>query len=62
MLLVGQQASVDGVRQPPFQAPQGFLGGLALGQLAPVIGLAGAGSADLDHGHHVQGVVQPAVA
>jgi hypothetical protein len=44
------------------EAPQGFLGRLALGQFAPVVGLAGAGSADLDHGHHVQGVVQLAVS
>jgi hypothetical protein len=60
-VLVSQQAPVDGVRQPAFQAAQGFLGGLALGQLALVVGLAGAGSADLDHGHHVQRVIQLAV-
>jgi hypothetical protein len=60
-VLIGQQAPVDGIRQPALQAPQRFLGGLALGQLAPVVDLAGAGPADLDHGHHVQGVIQLAV-
>jgi hypothetical protein len=33
-MLIGQQAPVDGIRQPPFQTAQGFLGRLALGQLA----------------------------
>ena len=61
VVLIGQQAAVDGVRSPPFQAPQGFLGRLALGQLALVVGLPAAGSADLDHGHHVQGMVELAV-
>jgi hypothetical protein len=61
MLLVGQQASVDGVRQPPFQPAQRFLGRLALGQLSPVVDLAGAGHSDLDHGHHVEGVIELAV-
>ena len=49
--LIEDQAAVDGVRQAAFQAPQGFLGGLALGQLALLVGLPGAGPADLDHGH-----------
>ena len=61
MLLIDQQTAVDGVRQPPFQAPQGLLGRLALGQLAPVVDLPGAGPADLHHRHHVQGVIQHAV-
>ena len=62
MRLIGEEAAVDGVRQPPFQTPQGFLGRLALGQLAPVVGLLRAGPADLDHGHHVEGMVEPAVS
>ena len=33
----------------------------ALGRLTPVAGLPGAEPADLDHGHHVQGVIEPAV-
>jgi hypothetical protein len=60
-LLIGQQATVDGVRQSAFQAPQRFFGGLALGQLALVIGLPSTRPADLDHRHHVQGVIQLAV-
>ncbi len=59
--LVGDQAPVDGVRQPALQAPQRFLDRLVLGQLAPVVGLPGAGTADLHDRHHVQGVVQLAV-
>ena len=59
--MIGDQAAADGVRQPPFQAPQGFFGGLALGQLALVVGPPGAGPADLHYGHHGQGVMQLAV-
>ena len=61
-MLVGQQLAVDGVGQPSFQAAQGFLAGLALGQLASVVGLSGGGVADLDDGDQVQGVVELAVA
>ena len=41
--LIGDQAPVDGVRQPALEAPQCFLGRLALGQLAPVVDLPGLG-------------------
>jgi hypothetical protein len=42
VLLIDGQAPVDRIRESPFQAPQRLLGRLALGQLAPVIGLPGA--------------------
>jgi hypothetical protein len=31
---VGLQAAVDGVADPPLEGPEGFFGGLALGELA----------------------------
>jgi hypothetical protein len=37
VVLIVEQAPVHGVRQPPLQAAQRFLGGLTLGQLAPVL-------------------------
>jgi hypothetical protein len=46
-MLIGEQASVDGVRQPALQAAQGLLGRLALGQLALVADVLDAGPADL---------------
>jgi hypothetical protein len=36
---IGEQGPVDSIRQPLFQAAQGFLGRLAFGALAPVVGL-----------------------
>jgi hypothetical protein len=42
-MAISEQAPVDGVRQPPFQAPQRFLGGFPFGALAPVVGLPAGG-------------------
>jgi hypothetical protein len=38
-VLVGHEPLVDGVGQASFQAAQGLLAGLALGEFAPVVGL-----------------------
>lgn len=60
-LLVGDELAVHQVRQSPFQAPQRFLGGLALGALALVILAARrAGVADLGDGIAGPGVVSTA--
>jgi hypothetical protein len=45
-----------------FQAAQGFLAGLALGQFASVVGRPGSGMADLDDRDQVQGMVELAIA
>jgi hypothetical protein len=61
-LVVGQDATVDGVRQPALQAPARLLGSLALGELAPVVVAAGAGIAGLGDRGDVDGGVELAVA
>jgi hypothetical protein len=60
---VGAEPGVDGVADPAFETAEGFLGGLALGDLLVVVGAAVAVRvADLGDGGHVDGVVEPAVA
>ena len=59
---VRDELVIDQVGQPPLEAPQRFLGGLALGPLPLVVEAAGrARVADLGDRHHVQGVVDPPV-
>ena len=61
--MVGYQLAIYHVGQPALQAAQCFLACLAFGAFALVIGATLAlRVADLDHGHDVNGVVEPAVA
>jgi hypothetical protein len=61
--MVGHQLAIYHVGQPALQTAQCFLARLAFGPFALVIGATIAlRVADLDHGHDVQGVVDPAVA
>ena len=54
--------AVDDVGEAPFEASEGFLGGLALETLALVVGASGAGGkAKLGDGHDVEGVVDPTI-
>ncbi|PVG81118.1 hypothetical protein DDE18_20130 [Nocardioides gansuensis] len=46
-LMVGQDAAVDGVVDPAFEAASGFLGGFVFGDLASVVVVAGTGIARL---------------
>jgi hypothetical protein len=59
--MVGDQVVVDDVGQVSFEASSGFLGGLGLGELALVVGLPGAGVADLADRDDVQRAVELAV-
>jgi len=59
---VGLEAGEDGVTDLPLQRAQGFLAGLALGQLLVEVGAALAVPvADLGDRGHVDGVVEPPV-
>jgi hypothetical protein len=60
--LVGQDAPVDDVGQAPLERSAGLGGGLALAELAQVIGVAGSGVAGLADRDGVQGGVELAVA
>ena len=60
--LIGGQVAVDDVGEVPLEAATGLLGGLGLVEFAPVVGLAGAGIADLADGDEMQGGVELAVA
>jgi hypothetical protein len=55
--VVGGEMGMDDVGQVSFQAAAGFLRGLGLGQLALVVGLPGAGGADLADRDQVQAVL-----
>jgi hypothetical protein len=56
------EAGEDGVADPPFEAAERFFVGLALGDLAVVVGAAAAvGVPDLGDRGHVQGVVDAPV-
>jgi hypothetical protein len=56
-VVVGDEVGMDDVGQVAFQAAAGLVGGLGLGEFASVVGLAGAGVADLADGDEVQGGV-----
>src|ERR1022692_3829331 len=59
---VGLEAAADGVADASLEGPEGFPGGLALGELAVVAGPALAVAvADLGDRGHVDGVVEAAV-
>src|SRR5215468_10920527 len=58
---VVEHAVVDEVGEPAFQAAQGLVGGLPGGDFSVVAGAALGGVAQLDHGHHVQCLVDLAV-
>lgn len=60
--MVGDEMGMDDVGQVSFEAAAGFLGGLGLVEFASVVGLAGAGIADLADGDEMQGTVELAVA
>jgi hypothetical protein len=60
--VVGDEMGMDDVGEVPFQAPAGLLRGLGLSEFASVVGLPGAGVADLADGDQVQGGVELAVA
>jgi hypothetical protein len=59
-LVVGQDATIDGVRQAALQASAGLFGGLVLGELASVV--IAAGIAGLGDGGDVDGGVELTVA
>ena len=61
MAVIGDQVAVDDVGEMSFQAPTGLLRGLGLAEFAPVVGLPGAGVADLADRDQVQGGVELAV-
>lgn len=44
---ISPQAGVDGVADPPFEGPECFFVGLALGDLAVVVGAAVSGTTDI---------------
>src|SRR6266480_3584139 len=57
---VGLEAGEDGVAEAALERAECFFGGLALGELAVVVGAAVAVAvADLGDGGHVDGVVEP---
>jgi hypothetical protein len=56
------EAGEDGVADPPLEGPERFSVGLALGELAVVVGPAAAVAvADLGNRGHVDGVVEAPV-
>jgi hypothetical protein len=58
-LFVAEHDSPDVIGDPALEAAHGFPGGLALGEFAPEVVVAGAAwAADLDQGDEVQGVVE----
>ena len=59
---VGYEVSIDSIRDAAFQRSDGFLTGLALGDLALVVGVAFGVVAELADGGDVDGVVEFAVA
>jgi hypothetical protein len=59
--VIGDQVAVDDVGEVAFEAPPGFLGGLGFSEFAPVVGLPGAGVADLADRDQMQGGVELAV-
>jgi hypothetical protein len=61
-LLVGQDAAVDGVRDPSFQAAPRFLDRVVLGDFASIVIAARAGIAGLGDGRDVDGGVELPVA
>jgi hypothetical protein len=62
LLGVGLEAGEDGVADPPFEAPERFFVGLALGDLAVIVDAAVAvGVPDLGDRGHVEGVVDAPV-
>jgi hypothetical protein len=60
--LIGEDAAVDGVRDPSFQASASFLGGLVFGELASVVVASRAGIAGLGDRGDVDGGVELPVA
>jgi hypothetical protein len=61
LLGVGDELSVDDVRDPPLQSAQRFERGLASGAFASVVGTTFGVEADLDDGGDVEHVVHPSV-
>ena len=61
-LVVGQDAAVDGVREPSFEAAAGLFGSLVFGELASLVVAARAGVACLGDCGDVDGGVELAVA
>src|SRR5215203_5901380 len=61
-LRVRHEAPEDGVGDAPLETPQSLLAGLALRDLLAVVGPAPSVRPGLAYRHHVQGVVEPAVA
>jgi hypothetical protein len=60
---IEDQLAIDGVRDVALERAQSLSLGLALGHLAIEVGpTLGVGLADLTDGHHVDGVVEEAMA
>src|ERR687897_1834785 len=61
-LRVGHEAPENGIGDAPLEAPKRLLAGLALRDLLAVVGPAPGVRPGLAYRHHVQGVVEVAVA
>ena len=59
--MIGDQVPVHDLRELSLEAPEGFAGGLALGELAAVVIPPRSGMHDLNASGKVKGVVERAV-
>src|SRR5215207_7003246 len=59
---IRHEASKDGIRDAPLEAPQRLLAGLALRHLLAVVGCASSVRPGLAYRHHVQSIVELSVA